>query len=79
VPNKPEATLRLEGGKTIDNIVPSAITAIRLGLVPLLAFLVSNGMLVYGAALFLFLLFTDFFRRVRGAQTQSFFKVWNLS
>ena len=32
----------------------------RLGFVPLLAFLVSNGMLVYGAALFLFLLFTDF-------------------
>jgi phosphatidylglycerophosphate synthase len=33
---------------------------VRLGLVPLLAFLVGNGMLFYGAALFLFLLFTDF-------------------
>jgi phosphatidylglycerophosphate synthase len=32
---------------------------LRFGLVPLLVFLVSNGMLAYGAALFLFLLFTD--------------------
>ena len=43
----------------IDSRVPSAITALRFGLVPLLVFLVSNGMLVYGAVLFLFLLFTD--------------------
>jgi phosphatidylglycerophosphate synthase len=61
MPNKLEATLRLERRKTaIDRRVPSAITALRLGLVPLLAFLVGNGMLFYGAALFLFLLFTDF-------------------
>ncbi len=32
----------------------------RLALVPLLFILVINGMLAYGAALFLFLLFTDF-------------------
>ena len=32
----------------------------RLGFVPLLAFLVSNGMLFFGAILFLLLLFTDF-------------------
>jgi phosphatidylglycerophosphate synthase len=40
--------------------VPSAITALRLGLVPLLVFLLSNEMMIYGAVLFLFLLFTDF-------------------
>jgi phosphatidylglycerophosphate synthase len=33
---------------------------VRLGFVPFLAFLIDNGMLAYGAALFLFLLFTDF-------------------
>ena len=44
----------------MDNRVPSAITAMRLGLVPLLVFLVGDGTLFYGAALFLFLLFTDF-------------------
>jgi len=33
---------------------------VRLGFVPLLVFLVSNGMLFFGAVLFLFLLFTDF-------------------
>jgi phosphatidylglycerophosphate synthase len=61
VPDKLEATLRLERRKTaIDSRVPSAVTAVRLGLVPLLAFLVIAGMLFYGAALFLFLLFTDF-------------------
>jgi phosphatidylglycerophosphate synthase len=61
VPNKQEAASRLERRKTtIDSRVPSAITALRLGFVPLLAFLVGNGMLFYGAALFLFLLFTDF-------------------
>jgi phosphatidylglycerophosphate synthase len=51
----------LKGGKTAINsrCVPSAITALRLGFVPLLVFLVGNEMLVYGAALFLFLLFTD--------------------
>jgi phosphatidylglycerophosphate synthase len=36
------------------------VTAIRLGLVPLLVFLVSNGLLFYGAVLFLLLLCTDF-------------------
>jgi phosphatidylglycerophosphate synthase len=40
--------------------LPSTVTAVRLGFIPLLAFLVSNGMLFYGAFLFLFLLFTDF-------------------
>jgi phosphatidylglycerophosphate synthase len=40
--------------------VPSAVTTLRLGLVPLLVFLIGAGMLFYGAALFLFLLFTDF-------------------
>jgi phosphatidylglycerophosphate synthase len=61
VPNKPEAASRLERRKNaMDRCVPSAITALRLGLVPLLIFLVGNGALVYGAALFLFLLFTDF-------------------
>jgi phosphatidylglycerophosphate synthase len=44
----------------INNRIPSAITAVRLGLVPLLFFLVENGMLFFGAALFLFLLITDF-------------------
>jgi phosphatidylglycerophosphate synthase len=44
----------------IDSRVPSAVTAVRLGFVPLLVFLVSNGMLFYGAVLFLFLIFTDF-------------------
>lgn len=44
----------------MDRRVPSAITAVRLGFVPLLIFLVGNGIRVYGAALFLFLLFTDF-------------------
>jgi phosphatidylglycerophosphate synthase len=59
--DKPEAILLLERRKTaIDSRVPSAITAVRLGLVPLLVFLVGNGMLFYGAAWFLFLLFTDF-------------------
>jgi phosphatidylglycerophosphate synthase len=61
VPNKPEAASCLERRKnTMDSRVPSAITAVRLGLVPLLALLVGNGLLFYGAALFLFLLFTDF-------------------
>jgi phosphatidylglycerophosphate synthase len=61
VPDKPEAASFLERRKTaMDSRVPSAITAVRLGSVPSLAFLVGNGMLVYGAALFLFLLFTDF-------------------
>jgi phosphatidylglycerophosphate synthase len=44
----------------MDSRVPSALTAVRLGFVPLLVFLVGTGMLFYGAALFLFLLFTDF-------------------
>jgi phosphatidylglycerophosphate synthase len=61
VPGKLEATLFLERRKTaIDTRVPSAITAVRLGFAPLLVFLVSRGMLFCGAALFLFLLFTDF-------------------
>ncbi len=61
VPSKQEAASRLKRRKTaIDSRVPSAITALRLGFVPLLAFLVGNKMLFYGAALFLFLLFTDF-------------------
>jgi phosphatidylglycerophosphate synthase len=61
LPDKLEATLLPERRKpAIDNRVPSAVTAVRLGLVPLLVFLVGNGMLFYGAALFLFLLFTDF-------------------
>jgi phosphatidylglycerophosphate synthase len=33
---------------------------VRLGFVPLLVFLVGNGVLVYGATLFLLLVFTDF-------------------
>jgi phosphatidylglycerophosphate synthase len=61
LPDKPEVTLRPERRKTaINSRVPSAVTALRLGLVPLLVFLVSAGVLFYGAALFLFLLFTDF-------------------
>jgi phosphatidylglycerophosphate synthase len=61
VPDKLEASSLLERRETaIDNRVPSAITAMRIGFVPLLTFLVGNGMLLYGAALFLFLLFTDF-------------------
>jgi len=51
--------LRREEALEINSLIPSAITAVRLGFVPLLMFLVSNGMLFYGAALFLFLLFTD--------------------
>jgi phosphatidylglycerophosphate synthase len=61
VPDKPEAASFLERRKNaIESRVPFAITAVRLGFVPLLVFLVGNGMLFYGAALFLFLLFTDF-------------------
>jgi phosphatidylglycerophosphate synthase len=61
VPDKPEATSRLERRKTaINSRAPSTVTAVRLGLVPLLVFLVINEMLFYAAALFLFLLFTDF-------------------
>ena len=61
MPDKPEATLLLERrDSAIYSRVPSAITAVRLGFVPLLVFLVGNGMLFYGAVLFLFLLFTDF-------------------
>lgn len=44
----------------IHSHVPSAVTAVRLGSVPILVFLVSNGMLSHGAVLFLLLLFTDF-------------------
>jgi phosphatidylglycerophosphate synthase len=44
----------------LDRLVPSAVTALRLGLIPLLVFLVANEMMIYGAALFLCLLFTDF-------------------
>ena len=36
------------------------ITAVRLGLVPLLVVLVDTGITFYSATLFLFLLFTDF-------------------
>jgi phosphatidylglycerophosphate synthase len=61
LPDKPEAASCLERRKTaINSRVPSAVTALRLGLVPLLVFLISTGMLFYGATLFLFLLFTDF-------------------
>jgi phosphatidylglycerophosphate synthase len=56
-----EAALHLERRKNaMDSRVPAAITAVRLALIPLLVFLVTNRMLFYGAALFLFLLFTDF-------------------
>ncbi len=43
-----------------NSLIPSTVTTLRICFVPLLVFLVSNGMLFYGAALFLFLLFTDF-------------------
>ena len=43
----------------MDSCVPSAITAMRIGFVPLLVFLVSNGMLFFGGVLFLFLLLSD--------------------
>jgi len=45
---------------TINSCIPSAVTVVRLGSIPLLVFLVSSGMLFYGAVLFLFLLSTDF-------------------
>lgn len=51
-----EETLR-----RIRNHVPSAVTALRLALVPPLVFLVSNNLYFLGAGLFLFLLGTDFF------------------
>ncbi len=61
MPDKPEEILLLERRNAAINYrVPSAVTAVRLGFIPLLVFLVSSGMLFYGAALFLFLLFTDF-------------------
>ncbi len=44
----------------MDNRIPSAITALRLGMTPLLIMLVMEGMLRHGAALFLLLVFTDF-------------------
>jgi len=53
---KEEKTLR-----TIRNCVPSAVTALRLALVPPLVFLVSNDFYFLGAGLFLFLLTTDLF------------------
>ncbi len=43
-----------------NSLIPSAVTTVRFCFVPLLVFLVSNGMLFYGAGLFLFILFTDF-------------------
>ena len=61
MPDKPEEILPLERrNPAINSRVPSAVTAVRLGFVPPLVFLVGNGMLFYGAVLFLFLLFTDF-------------------
>ncbi|MDH5375851.1 MAG: CDP-alcohol phosphatidyltransferase family protein [Candidatus Bathyarchaeota archaeon] len=61
MPDKLEAILFLKRrNPAIDSRVPSAVTAVRLGFAPLLVFLVSRGMLFYGAVLFLFLLFTDF-------------------
>ena len=44
----------------MDKRIPSAITALRLGMTPLLIMLVMEGMLLHGAALFLLLVFTDF-------------------
>ncbi|HPC28030.1 MAG TPA: CDP-alcohol phosphatidyltransferase family protein [Candidatus Methanomethylicus sp.] len=44
----------------MDKRAPSAITAIRLGVAPLLIMLVLEGMWLHGAALFLLLVFTDF-------------------
>lgn len=61
MPDKPEAILLLKRRNlSINSRLPSAITAVRLSFVPLLVFLVSNGMLFFGAVLFLLLLFTDF-------------------
>jgi len=47
--------------RTIRNCVPSAVTALRLALVPPLVFFVSNDLYIHGAGLFLFLLATDLF------------------
>jgi phosphatidylglycerophosphate synthase len=52
---KDEGRLRI-----IRKRVPSAVTALRLALVPPLVFLVSNDLYFLGAGLFLFLLATDF-------------------
>jgi phosphatidylglycerophosphate synthase len=63
LPDRREAgSLLRKGGNSLKNnsLIPSAVTAVRICFVPLLVFLVSSGMLFYGAALFLFLLFTDF-------------------
>lgn len=46
--------------RRVRNRVPSAITTLRLALVPPLVLLVSNDLLFLGAGLFLFLLATDF-------------------
>jgi len=62
LPDKPEARSlpRKEETSKIKSSIPSAVTAVRLGLIPLLIFLVSSGMLFYGAVLFLLLLCADF-------------------
>jgi phosphatidylglycerophosphate synthase len=49
-----------ETPRTIRKRLILAVTALRLALVPLLVFLVSNDLYFLGAALFLFLLATDF-------------------
>jgi phosphatidylglycerophosphate synthase len=60
--DKPEARSLLRKGETskIRSSLPSAVTAVRLGFIPLLVFLVSSGMWFFGALLFLLLLCTDF-------------------
>lgn len=60
--DKPEAIslLRKEETSKIRSSIPSAVTAVRLGFIPLLVFLVSSGMWFFGAVLFLLLLCTDF-------------------
>lgn len=45
----------------IKHVVPSAVTAVRLALVPLLFYLVSNGQFLFGGVLFFSLVATDFF------------------
>lgn len=55
-----ESLLSEKKAAKIRSSIPSAVTAVRLGFVPLLVFLVSSGMLFFGAILFLFLLCSDF-------------------
>lgn len=59
-PGRPEVASPPGRNPALYNNIPSVVTAVRLGSVPPLVLLVRDGLFFYGAALFLFLLLTDF-------------------